>query len=105
MSLQRVLASSLDLLILALVLALWAGAPFSAFFAPSPTVFVEERVEEASKTVEVSVKLAEATPDGESSRSLRPSSSARGEPQPAKRPDHPNRNALRAAPLVVRLRL
>lgn len=105
MGLQRALASSLNVLILALAVALWAGGPFATFFAPSPTVVVEERVEEASKTLETSVKLAEIAPVAESNRALRRSHPCRGEPQPAKRPASPIRNALRAAPLVVRLRL
>lgn len=95
---------SLNLLILALVLALWAGAPLAAFFAPSPVVIVEERVE-TSKTVETSVNLHDVAPSSDPSRSLARSRPGRGEPQRPRLQATPSRNALRAAPLVVRLRL
>lgn len=100
----RTVTFTTNLLLLALVVALWVGAPFSAFFAPSPVAFVEERVEE-SKTSEVSVKLPTAAPHAESARYASRGRAGRGEPQPAKRPATPIRNCLRAAPLVVRLRL
>lgn len=104
MDVRKPLAIAVKLLILVLVAALWVGGPFAAFFAPSPVVFVEERVQE-TKTVETSVKLTEASPVPDSPRSTRRAHTSRGEPQPAKRPSVPIRNVLRAAPLVVRLRL
>lgn len=101
---RKPLAVAVNLLVVVLVGALWIGAPFAAVFAPSPAVLVEERAEE-TKTVETLVKLSTVSPVPSAPRSIRRDHAFRGEPQPAKRPGAPRKNALRAAPLVVRLRL